>query len=74
MEKIIFRKDKISTEANENISQSTDIATEYDMGQALRFIKLSIAYYLYSSYVNYVIEECLNNNFLFIKYKTMYLY
>jgi cell division protease FtsH len=61
-EEIIFGKDKISTGAHGDISQSTDIAlkmvTEYGMGETLGLIKLSSVGSLYSSYGNPVIEEC----------------
>ncbi len=61
-EEIIFGKDKISTGAYGDISQSTDIAlkmvTEYGMGETLGLIKLSSVGSLYSSYGNPVIEEC----------------
>lgn len=63
-EEIIFGKDKISTGAHGDISQSTDIAlkmvTEYGMGETLGLIKLSSVGSLYSSYGNPVIEECKN--------------
>ncbi|EHJ00664.1 ATP-dependent metalloprotease FtsH [Clostridium sp. DL-VIII] len=63
-EEIIFGKDKISTGAYGDISQSTDIAlkmiTEYGMGETLGLIKLSSVGSLYSSYGNPVIEECKN--------------
>ena len=63
-EEIIFGKDKISTGAVGDISQSTDIAlkmiTEYGMGETLGLIKLSSVGSLYSSYGNPVIEECKN--------------
>lgn len=61
-EEIIFGKDKISTGAYGDISQSTDIAlkmvTEYGMGKTLGLIKLSSVGSLYNSYGNSVIEEC----------------
>ncbi|MFW2490633.1 ATP-dependent metallopeptidase FtsH/Yme1/Tma family protein [Clostridium chromiireducens] len=61
-EEIIFGKDKISTGAEGDISQTTDIAlkmiTEYGMGETLGLIKLSSVGSLYSSYGNPVIEEC----------------
>jgi len=61
-EEIIFGKDKISTGAEGDISQTTDIAlkmlTEYGMGETLGLIKLSSVGSLYSSYGNTVIEEC----------------
>lgn len=61
-EEIIFGKDKISTGASGDISQTTDIAlkmiTEYGMGETLGLIKLSSVGSLYSSYGNPVIEEC----------------
>ena len=63
-EEIIFGKDKISTGAVGDLSQSTDIAlkmiTEYGMGETLGLIKLSSVGSLYSSYGNSVIEECKN--------------
>ena len=63
-EEIIFGKDKVSTGATGDISQSTDIAlkmiTEYGMGETLGLIKLSSVGSLYSSYGNPVIEECKN--------------
>ena len=63
-EEIIFGKDKISTGAHGDISQSTDIAlkmvAEYGMGETLGLIKLSSVGSLYSSYGNPVIEECKN--------------
>jgi cell division protease FtsH len=63
-EEIIFGKDKISTGAHGDISQTTDIAlkmvTEYGMGETLGLIKLSSVGSLYSSYGNPVIEECKN--------------
>jgi cell division protease FtsH len=63
-EEIIFGKDKISTGAHGDISQTTDIAlkmvTEYGMGETLGLIKLSSVGPLYSSYGNPVIEECKN--------------
>ncbi|RII33816.1 ATP-dependent zinc metalloprotease FtsH [Clostridium chromiireducens] len=61
-EEIIFGKDKISTGAEGDISQTTDIAlkmiTEYGMGETLGLIKLSSVGSLYSSFGNPVIEEC----------------
>lgn len=63
-EEIIFGKDKISTGAHGDISQSTDIAlkmvAEYGMGETLGLIKLSSVGSLYNSYGNPVIEECKN--------------
>jgi len=63
-EEIIFGKDKVSTGAVGDLSQSTDIAlkmiTEYGMGETLGLIKLSSVGSLYSSYGNPVIEECKN--------------
>jgi len=63
-EEIIFGKDKISTGAVGDLSQTTDIAlkmiTEYGMGETLGLIKLSSAGSLFSSYGNPVIEECKN--------------
>lgn len=63
-EEVVFGKDKISTGAHGDISQSTDIAlkmvTEYGMGETLGLIKLSSVGSLYSSYGNPVIEECKN--------------
>lgn len=63
-EEIMFGKDKISTGAHGDISQTTDIAlkmvTEYGMGETLGLIKLSSVGSLYSSYGNPVIEECKN--------------
>lgn len=63
-EELIFGKDKISTGAHGDISQTTDIAlkmvTEYGMGETLGLIKLSSVGSLYSSYGNPVIEECKN--------------
>lgn len=63
-EEIIFGKDKISTGAHGDISQTTDIAlnivAEYGMGETLGLIKLSSVGSLYSSYGNPVIEECKN--------------
>lgn len=63
-EEIIFGKDKISTGAHGDISQTTDIAlkmvTEYGMGETLGLINLSSVGPLYSSYGNPVIEECKN--------------
>ena len=61
-EEIIFGKDKISTGAEGDISQTTDIAlkmiSEYGMGETLGLIKLSNVGSLYGSYGNPVIEEC----------------
>ncbi|AGX43369.1 ATP-dependent metallopeptidase FtsH/Yme1/Tma family protein [Clostridium saccharobutylicum] len=61
-EEIIFGKDKVSTGAEGDISQTTDIAlkmiTEYGMGETLGLIKLSSVGSLYSSYGNPVIDEC----------------
>lgn len=61
-EEIIFGKNKISTGAHGDLSQTTDIAlkmiTEYGMGEALGLIKLSNMGSLYSSYGNNIIEEC----------------
>ncbi|PRR79744.1 ATP-dependent metallopeptidase FtsH/Yme1/Tma family protein [Clostridium vincentii] len=61
-EEIIFGKDKVSTGAVGDLSQSTDIAlkmiTEYGMGETLGLIKLSSVGSLYSSYGNPVIDEC----------------
>ncbi len=63
-EEIIFGKDKVSTGAAGDISQTTDIAlkmlTEYGMGETLGLIKLSSVGSLYSSSGNPVIEECKN--------------
>jgi cell division protease FtsH len=63
-EEIIFGKDRISTGAVGDLSQTTDIAlkmiTEYGMGETLGLIKLSSAGSLYSSYGTPVIEECKN--------------
>ncbi|HEY5525817.1 MAG TPA: ATP-dependent metallopeptidase FtsH/Yme1/Tma family protein [Clostridium sp.] len=63
-EEIIFGKDKVSTGAVGDLSQSTDIAlkmiTEYGMGETLGLIKLSSVGSLYSSYGNPVLEECKN--------------
>lgn len=63
-EEIIFGKNRISTGAHGDISQSTDIAlkmvSEYGMGETLGLIKLSSVGSLYSSYGNPVIEECKN--------------
>lgn len=63
-EEIIFGKNRISTGAHGDISQTTDIAlkmvTEYGMGETLGLIKLSSVGSLYSSYGNPVIEECKN--------------
>jgi cell division protease FtsH len=63
-EEIIFGKDKISTGAHGDLSQTTDIAlkmiSEYGMGDTLGLIKLSSVGSLYSSYGNPVIEECKN--------------
>lgn len=61
-EEIVFGKDKISTGAEGDISQTTDIAlkmiSEYGMGETLGLIKLSNVGSLYGSYGNPVIEEC----------------
>ncbi len=61
-EEITFGKSKISTGAENDISNSTDIAlkmiTEYGMGKTLGLVKLSSVGSLYSSYGNLVIEEC----------------
>lgn len=61
-EEIIFGKDRISTGAEGDISQTTDIAlkmiSEYGMGETLGLIKLSNVGSLYGSYGNPVIEEC----------------
>lgn len=63
-EEIIFGKNKISTGAHGDLSQTTDIAlkmvTEYGMGETLGLIKLSSVGSLYSSYGNPVIDECKN--------------
>lgn len=61
-EEIIFGKENISTGAENDISQTTDIAlkmiSEYGMGDTLGLIKLSSVGSLYGSYGNPVIEEC----------------
>lgn len=63
-EEIIFGKNKISTGAHGDLSQTTDIAlkmiAEYGMGETLGLIKLSSVGSLSSSYGNPVIDECKN--------------
>lgn len=63
-EELIFGKDKISTGAENDISNSTDLAlkmiSEYGMGETLGLVKLSSVGSLYSSYGNLVIKECKN--------------
>jgi len=70
-EELIFGKDKVSTGAENDISNSTDIAlkmiSEYGMGETLGLVKLSSVGSLYSSYGNLVIEEC--KKFIDILYK-----
>ncbi|MDD6771666.1 ATP-dependent metallopeptidase FtsH/Yme1/Tma family protein [Inconstantimicrobium porci] len=61
-EEIIFGKDKITTGAEGDISQTTDtilkMVAEYGMGETLGLIKLSSLGSLASGYGNAVIEEC----------------
>lgn len=61
-EEIIFGKDKITTGAEGDISQTTDtvlkMVAEYGMGETLGLVKLSSLGSLASGYGNAVIEEC----------------
>ena len=61
-EEIIFGTDKISTGAQGDLSQTTEIAmsmiAEYGMGKTLGLLKLSSLGSLSNSYGNPVVEEC----------------
>ena len=61
-EEIIFGQDKISTGAQGDLSQTTEIAmsmiSEYGMGKTLGLLKLSSLGPLSNSYGNPVVEEC----------------
>lgn len=61
-EELHFGKDKISTGAQGDITQTTEIAmamiTEYGMGETLGLLKLSSLGPLATSYGNPVVEEC----------------
>lgn len=63
-EEIVFGKDKISTGAQGDIGQTTDMAmamlTEYGMGTTLGLLKMANLGNLSSSYGNHVVEECRN--------------
>ena len=59
---IIFGKEKISTGAESDISQTTDIAlkmlSQYGMGETLGLIRLSENNPLYQCYGNNILTEC----------------
>lgn len=61
-EEIIFGKEKISTGAESDISQTTDIAlkmlSQYGMGETLGLIRLSENNPLYQCYGNNILTEC----------------
>lgn len=61
-EEIIFGQDKISTGAQGDLSQTTEIAmsmiAEYGMGKTIGLLKLSSLGSLSNSYGNPVVEEC----------------
>lgn len=61
-EEIIFGKDKISTGAEGDLKQTTEIAmaiiSEYGMGNTLGLLKLSSLGQLATTYGNSVVEEC----------------
>lgn len=61
-EEIIFGKDKISTGAQGDLSQTTEMAmsmiSEYGMGKTLGLLKLSSLGPLSNSYGNPIVEEC----------------
>lgn len=61
-EEVIFGKEKISTGAEGDLSQTTEIAmsiiSEYGMGNTLGLLKLSKLGNLSASYGNPVVEEC----------------
>lgn len=61
-EEVIFGKGKISTGAEGDLSQTTEIAmsmiSEYGMGNTLGLLKLSSLGQLSTSYGNPVVEEC----------------
>lgn len=61
-EEIIFGRDKISTGAQGDLSQTTEMAmsmiSEYGMGKTLGLLKLSSLGPLSNSYGNPVVEEC----------------
>lgn len=61
-EEIIFGQDKISTGAQGDLSQTTEISmsmiAEYGMGKTLGLLKLSSLGSLSNSYGNPVVEEC----------------
>ena len=61
-EEIIFGKEKISTGAEGDLSQTTEIAmsiiSEYGMGNTLGLLKLSKLGNLSASYGNPIVEEC----------------
>ncbi|MDU5110985.1 MAG: AAA family ATPase [Clostridium sp.] len=61
-EELIFGKDKISTGAEGDLKQTTEIAmamiSEYGMGNTLGLLKLSGLGQLSNSYGNPVVEEC----------------
>lgn len=61
-EEIIFGQDKISTGAQGDLSQTTEMAmsmiSEYGMGKTLGLLKLSSLGPLSNSYGNPVVEEC----------------
>lgn len=63
-EEIVFGKDKISTGAQGDIGQTTDMAmamlTEYGMGTTLGLLKMTNLGNLSSSYGNHIVEECRN--------------
>lgn len=61
-EEIIFGKDKISTGAQGDIGQTTDMVmamlTEYGMGKTLGLLRMANLGNLSSSYGNHIVEEC----------------
>lgn len=63
-EELIFGKNKISTGAQGDITQSTELAlsmiSEYGMGETLGLLKLSSLGQLSNSYGNPVVQECKN--------------
>lgn len=63
-EELVFGKDKVSTGAQGDIGQTTDMAmamiTEYGMGKTLGLLKMSNLGNLSSSYGNHIVEECKN--------------
>ncbi len=61
-EEIIFGKERISTGAEGDLSQTTEMAmamiSEYGMGNTLGLLKLSKLGNLSASYGNPIVEEC----------------